>query len=67
MHNKVRECRKNKGWSQEDLALRAKVSQPTISDIERERYVPRVDVALLIARALQSTVEELFILETLKN
>lgn len=67
MHNKVRECRKNQGWSQEDLALRAKVSQPTISDIERERYVPRVDVALLIARALQSTVEELFILETLKN
>ena len=67
MHNKVRECRKNKGWSQEDLALRAKVSQPTISDIERERYVPRVDVALLIARALQSTVEEIFILETLKN
>ena len=67
MHNKVRECRKNKGWSQEDLALRAKVSQPTISDIERERYVPRVDVALLIARSLQSTVEELFILETLKN
>lgn len=67
MHNKVRECRKNKGWSQEDLALRAKVSQPTISDIERERYVPRVDVALLIAGALQSTVEELFILETLKN
>lgn len=67
MHNKVRECRKNKGWSQEDLALKAKVSQPTISDIERERYVPRVDVALLIARALQSTVEELFILETLKN
>ena len=67
MHNKVRECRKNKGWSQEDLALKAKVSQPTISDIERKRYVPRVDVALLIARALQSTVEELFILETLKN
>lgn len=67
MHNKVKECRKSKGWSQEYLALKSRVSQPTISDIERERYVPRVDVALLIAKALQSTVEELFIIETLKN
>lgn len=67
MKNKVKECRKSKGWSQEDLALKATVSQSAISDIEREKYVPRVDVALLIARALQSTVEELFIIENRKK
>ncbi len=63
MDNIVKQCRKKKYWSQAELAVMSGISQAAISDIERKRYIPRVDVALRIAKALNSTVEELFILE----
>ena len=62
MDNLVKQCRKDKDWSQAELAIQSGISQATISDIERKRYIPRVDVALRVAKALNSTVEELFIL-----
>lgn len=60
---KVRERREALGMSQEELARVAKVGQHTISDIETGRHVPKVDVAILVARALNRTVEELFLVD----
>lgn len=63
MKIKVRERREALGLSQIELARRAGVGQHTVSDIETGRYIPRVDVAILIARALMSPVEELFLVD----
>lgn len=60
---KVRERREAVGMSQAELAERARVGQHTISDIETGRHVPKVDVAILVARALDRTVEELFLVD----
>jgi DNA-binding XRE family transcriptional regulator len=48
------------GLSQEEFAVAVGVSRQTISSIERRRSDPSVRLALAIARALGSSVEELF-------
>jgi molybdate-binding protein/DNA-binding XRE family transcriptional regulator len=48
------------GWSQSELARRAEIPRTTISAIEGERLTPSVTTALALARALKSSVEELF-------
>lgn len=60
---KVAERRKELGLSQQELATAAGVGQHTVSDIERGKHIPRVDVAILIAQALLRQVEELFQLD----
>lgn len=64
---KVRERREELGLSQADLARMAGVGQHTVSDIETGRHIPRVDVAVLIARALMRPVEELFLVDAQGN
>ena len=49
--------------SQADLAARVAVSRQTIIAIERGDYSPSVKLALQLARALATTVEQLFELE----
>jgi DNA-binding XRE family transcriptional regulator len=46
--------------SQEELAASVLTSRQTIRSIELGRSIPSVTLALAIARALDSTVEELF-------
>ena len=64
MLNNVRQKRKSKGLTQKELAELAGVGRVTISNIETERYVPGVDIALKIAEALDCKVEDLFVLES---
>ena len=49
--------------SQQKLADLVGVSRQTIVSIERGDYAPSVKLALLLAEKLETTVEELFILE----
>ena len=49
--------------SQLELAGMVAVSRQTIVAIERGNYSPSVKLALLLARRLETTVEELFQLE----
>ena len=53
----LRHCR---GMSQAQLADAVRTSRQTIRSIELERSTPSVNLALAIARALGSTVEDLF-------
>lgn len=62
MENTVRQARTRKGLTQHDLSIMAGIGQVTVSNVETGRYTPRVDVAIRIARALETTVESLFIL-----
>jgi putative transcriptional regulator len=49
--------------SQQQLADRVSVSRQTIVSIEGGDYAPSVRLALLLAKKLDTTVEELFVLE----
>ena len=49
--------------SQQQLADMVSVSRQTIVSIERGDYSPSVKLALLLAKVLDTTVEELFVLE----
>ncbi|GAA1900819.1 helix-turn-helix transcriptional regulator [Arthrobacter gandavensis] len=57
----VRERRKRKRMTQAELSELVGVSRQTIIAVEQGDYAPSVYLALKIARALDGTVEELFI------
>jgi len=64
MKTNLRRFRFNRGeLSQQQLADMVSVSRQTIVSIERGDYAPSVKLALLLARKLETTVEELFALE----
>ena len=63
MKNMIKKLRKEAGLRQEDLASKVGVSRQTIIAIENDKYDPTLELAMKLARQLQTTVEELFILE----
>jgi len=64
MKTNLRKFRFNRGEiSQQQLADMVMVSRQTIVSIEGGDYAPSVKLALLLAKKLETTVEELFILE----
>ena len=58
--NRVRTCRIARGWSQDELAVRAGISRAGVSAIETNRLVPSTSAALALAAALDCRVEDLF-------
>ena len=63
MINRIKQLRKAKGYRQEDLAEALDVSRQTIIAIENSKYNPTLELAMRLARYLNTTVEELFELE----
>ena len=63
MKNRLKGLRKAKGYRQEDLADALGVSRQTIIAIENNKYNASLELAMRLARYLQTTVEELFLLE----
>jgi len=61
--NRVKELRIEKGWTQEQLAQAAGVSRQSINAIERERYVPSLELALTFARIFDCPTDQIFQLE----
>ena len=62
--NRVKELRIEKGWTQEQLAQAAGVSRQSINAIERDRYVPSLELALTFARIFTCSTDEIFHLES---
>lgn len=60
MENRLREHREKLHLTQKQLAEKAGIGQATISETERGKYTPGVDVALMLAEALGCSVEDLF-------
>ncbi|MGN4715644.1 helix-turn-helix transcriptional regulator [Bacillus cereus group sp. MYBK226-2] len=58
--NKITNYRKEKGITQEDLALKVGITRAYLSNLENGKYNPSLDVALRIAEILESTVEKIF-------
>ena len=60
LSNRLKEIRKQRGLTQEELAERVGVTRQSIISIEKGRYTPSVGLSLKIAHALKTTVETLF-------
>lgn len=60
MNEKLKDLRDYHGISQRELARRIGVGKTTISEIERGDRLPNVLTAIRIARALETTVEEMW-------
>jgi len=60
--NNLEELRKSVGLTQQELSESAEVSRKSINAIENGVYVPSTVLALKIAKTLDCSVEDLFIL-----
>jgi len=64
--NRVKELRTLRNWTQEQLAEAAGVSRQSINSIERNRYVPSLELALTFARVFSCPTDQIFQLENEK-
>lgn len=60
MKNRIPELRRQRGWSQADLASQLGVSRQTVNALERGRYDPSLPLAFSIARLFGAAIEEVF-------
>jgi putative transcriptional regulator len=63
MKNKIKVLRKELGLRQEDVANRVGVTRQTIIAIENDRYNPSLELAMKLAKLLNTPVEEIFQLD----
>ena len=63
MKNNIRQLRKDRALRQEDMAKMLGVSRQTIIAIENNKYNPTLELAMKIARLLETPVETIFELE----
>ena len=60
MKNRVKALRKERAWSQAELASLLGVSRQTIIAIERGKYDPSLRLAFKLARLFEQSIEEIF-------
>jgi putative transcriptional regulator len=60
MTNKVRVFRAEHNLTQEDLAIKLKVTRQTIIAIEKNKYLPSLQLAFDIAKQFKVKVEDVF-------
>ncbi len=63
LRTRIKELRARYDLTQEDLAKKVGVRRETILFIEKGNYNPSLNLAHDIAKALHSTIDELFIFE----
>lgn len=63
MKTRIKEFRARHDLTQEQLAIKAGVRRETIVFLEKGKYNPSLKLAYKIAKVLESTIEELFIME----
>jgi putative transcriptional regulator len=60
---RARALRVSRGWTQQELAEAVGVSRQSINSIERDRYVPSLELALTFARVFRCKTDDIFTLE----
>ena len=63
MQNRLEELRRQRGITQEELALALEVSRQTIGSLENGRYNPSIALAFKLARYFGIPIEDIFIFE----
>ena len=66
LKTRLKEARTAAGLTQAELAVRVSVSRKTINTVENGVFVPSTILSLLLAKALGTTVEDLFQIERRK-
>jgi len=66
MKNRVRELRKLKGLTQEQLAEVIGVSRQTINAIEKEKFDPRLPTAFKMSKLFDLPIEDFFLFNELE-
>jgi putative transcriptional regulator len=64
--NCIKELRTARNWTQEQLAHAVGVSRQSINSIERNRYVPSLELALTFASIFSCSTDHIFHLENEK-
>ena len=60
MRNRLRVLRAERGWSQQDLAVRLEVSRQSVNAIETGKYDPSLPLAFRIAGVFGQPIEAIF-------
>jgi putative transcriptional regulator len=63
MKNRIKELRARHNLTQEELARKVGVRRETILFLEKGKYNPSLRLAHDVAKALNATIEELFVFE----
>ena len=63
MNNRVKELRKEKGYTQEDLAEIIGVSRQTVNAIEKQKFDPSLNTAFKMAKLFGLRIESIFLSE----
>lgn len=63
MKNKIKEFRAKHALTQEELARKVGVRRETIVFLEKGKYNPSLELAHNVAKALETTINDLFIFE----
>ena len=63
MKTRIKEFRARHNLTQEDLAKKVGVRRETIVFLEKGKYNPSLKLAYDVAKALKSSIEELFIFD----
>ena len=63
MNNRVKELRKEKGYTQEDLAEIIGVSRQTVNAIEKQKFDPSLNTAFKMAKLFRLPIESIFLSE----
>jgi putative transcriptional regulator len=61
MHNRLRDLRGERGWSQAFLAEKLEVSRQSVNAIETGKYDPSLPLAFRIAKLFAKRIEEIFV------
>lgn len=64
MENKIKELRKEMGFTQDELARKLQVSRQTVNSLEKGRYDPSLLLAYKLAQVFSRTIEEVFIFDS---
>ena len=60
MKNRLKSLRRERGWSQSELADRVGVSRNSIISIENGRFDPSLPLAFELAEAFEMRIEDIF-------
>jgi len=63
MNNRVKELRKEKGLTQEDLAEVIGVSRQTVNAIEKQKFDPSLNTAFKMAKLFELPIESICLSE----
>ena len=63
MRNRIKECRKERKLTQDDLAKAVDVTRQTIISLENGKYIASLQLAHRLAKFFDTEIEKIFIFE----